>query len=141
GAGVDPERLAHLLSRAEREAPAGAEPAMQPFELDLGILERRDQIERAALVLEKKILGVAARDLTAQALALLDREQRRMAHGRVADSQPVEKGEQVIGAGRHGRGVALGKGKLLLRSAALTCQSRSNRIAYDFPESVAKAIV
>src|SRR5207342_3291389 len=81
GPGLDAERLEHLLGRAERETPAGAELAMQRFELDRGILERGHEKERAALVLEKQVLGVATRNLSAQAAAFLNREQRRMAHG------------------------------------------------------------
>src|SRR5262249_42785664 len=39
GAGLDTERLTHLLGRAERKATRRAEPAMQRLELDGGVLE------------------------------------------------------------------------------------------------------
>jgi hypothetical protein len=35
-----------------------------------------------------------------------------MAHGRVPNAEAVEEGEQIVGAGRHGREVALGKMEL-----------------------------
>ena len=68
GTGLDAEHLAHLIGRAEREAPGGTEPPVQRLELDCGVLERRDQVERALLVLQEQVLGVAARDHAAQGL-------------------------------------------------------------------------
>jgi hypothetical protein len=72
---------------------------MQRLEVDLGLLERSDKKQRAALVLEKKILGVAARNLAAQELALLNREQGRMLHGGVPNAQPIEESEQIVWTG------------------------------------------
>jgi hypothetical protein len=40
---------------------------------------------------------VPARNAAAQRLALLDREQRRVADGRMRDAEPVEMGKQVVG--------------------------------------------
>jgi hypothetical protein len=60
-------------------------------------LERRHQVERALLVLQEQVLGVAARDLPAQGLGFLDREQRRVAHGRMRDCEPVEKANRSSG--------------------------------------------
>ena len=78
-AGLDAEHLAQQLGRAEREAAGGAEQPVQRLEVDRGVLQRGDQKKRALLVLEEQVLGVAAGDLAAQRLRLLDREQRRMA--------------------------------------------------------------
>ena len=75
---------------------------MQRLELDHGIFERYHQEYGVALVLEQKILAVAARQRPAQAPRLLDGEQRRVRHGRVRDAEPVEEGEKIVGGGRHG---------------------------------------
>ena len=56
--------------------------------------------------LEEQVLGVAAGDRAAQALRLLDGEQRRMAHRRMGDAEAVEGGEQLVGSG--GQGAAVG---------------------------------
>ena len=78
-AGLDAERLEHQLGGAEGKPAAGAQAAVQRFELDRGILERGHQEQRVLLVLEEQVLGVAAGDLAAQRPRLLDREQRRVA--------------------------------------------------------------
>ncbi len=57
---------------------------------------------RALLVAQEQVLRVPARNLAAQRPRLLDREQRRMRHGRVGDAEPVEKGEKVVGGRGHG---------------------------------------
>ena len=67
--GVDAERLPHQVGRAEREAAAGAEPPVQRFQLDRGVLQRGHQEQRVLLVLEEQVLGVAAGDRAAQRLA------------------------------------------------------------------------
>jgi hypothetical protein len=108
GAGLDAERRAQELGRAEREAAAGAEPAVQRLELDRRIFERHHQEQGVLLVLEEQVLGMAAGDLAAQRARLLDREHRRMGHGRVRDAEPVEIREQVVGGGGHGDGTMAG---------------------------------
>ena len=74
---------------------------MQRFELDRRVLQRDHEKQRALLVLEEQVLGVPAGNRAAQRLRLLDREQRRMRHGRVRDAEAVEEGEQVVGRGGH----------------------------------------
>src|SRR5262249_62125912 len=75
---------------------------MQRLELDCGILQRRHQVEGALFVLQEQVLGVAAWDLAAQRLRLLDREQGGVAHGPVGNTEPVEEREQVVWGGGHG---------------------------------------
>src|SRR5215813_7115371 len=101
-AGLDAERCAQEVGGAEREAAGGGEAPVQRFQLDHRILERRDQEQRPLLVLEEQVLGVAARNGSAQLLRLLDGEQRGMRHRRVGDAEPVEEGEEVGRSGGHG---------------------------------------
>src|SRR5262245_46904341 len=101
-AGLDAQRRAHELGRAEREAAGGLQQPMQRFELDHRVLERGDEVERALLVPEEQILGMAAGNSAAQRLRLLDSEQRRMRHRAVRDLQAVEEGEEIGGRGGHG---------------------------------------
>src|SRR5215813_8780470 len=94
-------------------APNGVtEPAVQRFEFNFGVLERGDQVERAALVPEEQVLGVAACNLSAQGAALLDGEQWRMVDGRVPNPQLVEIGKQLVrSCGHVGRRVTMGGGR------------------------------
>ena len=107
-AGLDAERLAHQVGRAEREAAVCAKRAVQRFQLDRGVLERAHQEQRALLVAQEQVLGVAARDLAAQRPRFLDREQRRVRHRCMGDAEPVEIGEQVVGGRGHGAGIGIG---------------------------------
>src|SRR5262249_51639222 len=91
------------VGRAEREAAGSAEPPVQGFELDRRVLERGDEEERALLVAQEEVLGVATRNLAAQRLRLPDREEGRMRHGAVRDTELIEQREQVGGGGGHRR--------------------------------------
>lgn len=104
GPRLDSQRLAQEVGRAERKTAAGAEPAMQRLQLDRGVLEGDDELERPALVLEEEIFRVAAGNLLLQVMRFRDGEYRRMADGAVLDLQAVEKGEQIVrGCGHGGR--------------------------------------
>ena len=92
-AGLDAPDFAQQVGRAEREAPAGAEPPVQGLELDLGVFQRHHQKKRVLLVAQEQVLGVAAGNLPAQAGGLLDREQRRMLDRCMRDAERVERGE------------------------------------------------
>src|SRR5262249_60365081 len=111
---------------AEGEAAGGGEAPVQRLELDRRVLERRDQEQRPLLVLEEEVLGMAARNGSAQLLRLLDGKQRRMRHRRVGDAEPVEEGEEVgRSGGRGGRrpaGVWGGRGAEPPVVAAGTCE-------------------
>src|SRR5262249_22983986 len=74
---------------------------MQPLELDPGVFQRGYQEQGALFVLEKQVLGVAARNLPAQRTRLLNREQRRVFHGSVNDAESVKKCKQVGGRRGH----------------------------------------
>jgi hypothetical protein len=56
---------------------------VQALEIDHGILRRHHQEQRVFPILEEQILGVPARNHTAQRLRLLHGEQGRMRHGPV----------------------------------------------------------
>jgi len=101
-AGLDAKRRAHEVGGAEGEAAGGGEAPMQRFQLDHRILERRDQEQCPLLVLEEEVLGMAARNGSAQLLRLFDGEQRRVRHRRVGDAEPVEEGEEIGRGGGHG---------------------------------------
>ena len=85
-AGHDAEQLGEKLRPAEGEAGA-ADPLVQRLHVDLGVLLGDDQEDLVLLVLEEEVLGVAAGDLAAQRLALLDGEERRMLDGRGRDAE------------------------------------------------------
>jgi hypothetical protein len=111
-AGRNTERFHHQVRGAEREPAGRAQSPVQRLQLDGGVLQRGDEEQRALLVAEKQVLGVAAGDAAAQAPRLLDREQRRMADRRVRDAEAVEGGEKLVGRG--GRGGGQGRGHALL---------------------------
>ena len=100
-AGHDPQSFKHRVGRTERKPAAGPQPPVQRFELDCGVLERRDEEQRAFLVLQEQVLGMATRDGAAQGLRLLHGVQRRMRHRRVGDPKAVEGGDQVFGRCGH----------------------------------------
>ena len=75
---------------------------MQRLQLDRGVLQRGDEEQRALLVAQEQVLGVAAGNAAAQAPRLLDREQRRMADRRVRDAEAVEGGEKLGGRAAKG---------------------------------------
>ena len=77
------ERFHHQVRGAERKAAAGAEPPVQRFQFDGGVLQRGDKEQRALLVAKEQVLGVAAGNAAAQAPRLLDREQRRIGRARL----------------------------------------------------------
>ena len=98
GARLDADQLPHQLGRSERESP-GAEAMMHALEIDRRILQRADEKHAFALVAQKQVLRVRARDRSAQPARVGDGEERRMPHGRVLDAEPVEKSEEVVGGG------------------------------------------
>ena len=70
GAGLHAERRPQGLGLAERKPPRRADPAMQPFQVDLRIFLRGDEKQTVLTIDEKEILGVRARNLAAQAARL-----------------------------------------------------------------------
>ena len=99
--GVDAEHLPHQVGRAEREAAGGAEPPVQRFQLDRGVLQRGHQEQRVLLVLEEQVLGVAAGNRAAQACDCSTVNSGGWRHGRVRDAEAVEGGEKLVGGGGH----------------------------------------
>src|SRR5262245_29789065 len=74
---------------------------MQLLELDPGVFQCGHQEQGALFVLEKQVLGVAARNLSAQRTRLHNREQWRVFHRRMGDAESVEKCKQVGGRRGH----------------------------------------
>ena len=75
---------------------------MQRFKLDRSVLRRHHQKQRAFLVAQEQVLGVAAGHLAAQRAGLLDGEHRRMAHSLVGNAETIQISEQFVRRyGRH----------------------------------------
>ena len=83
----------------EGEAVHANEPG-QGLQIDPALLERHKQEKLAGFVLQKQVFGMAARNVDHDIPAFLNREHRRVMERAVVDAMAIEKGEQVVGAGR-----------------------------------------
>ena len=100
----DAEEFLQQFGRAEGKAPRRAEDAVQALEVDHGVFQRCDQVNRLLFVAQEQVFGVPAGDFAAQRLALFDREQRRVGRGGMGDAKAVEIGEKLVGGGGHRTG-------------------------------------
>ena len=98
GAGPHPQDLPQKLGLAEAKT-SRAERLRQPFEIDHELFSNRGQEQPGFAVLQKQTFAMRAGDLAAQRTGFLDREDRRMCVGLVADAQLLQPAiERSLGA-------------------------------------------
>ena len=81
--------------------PPRADAGGSRLQIDLGVLEADDQIDRALVVLQEQVLAMAAGNFAAQRARLVDGEDRRMIDRPGRDSQRVKARKKIIAGGRH----------------------------------------
>jgi hypothetical protein len=85
------------MSAPAKENFAAPRCCASPLRSTRVVLESRQQPVPPALVAQEQVLHMAARQLAAQALGILDRAQRRMSRCRAGDAERFEMGEQFVG--------------------------------------------
>lgn len=106
--GLHTQMLPQLIGGAETHPARPADHFMDRFEIDPRIFQRRNQKKIALFVLDEEIFDMSARNFTAQAFRLFNREHGRMGEGLGFDAHVIEKGKKIVGRGGHGRSFSKG---------------------------------
>jgi hypothetical protein len=104
----DAEDPAQDLGTGEGQA-GRADQRREGLELDRAVLGTDDEPELIPLVLEKEILDVAAGNLAAQRLRLLDGEDGRVLGRQGGDPEFAQASEQILRGGGHAAAIAFGR--------------------------------
>ena len=99
-------RCCSKRSADPNETRLRADPMMDRFQVDRGPSLRRRPETARRLVLQEQVLGVSAGDLAAQRLRLATVNSGGWVTVVWRDAQAVEKGEQILRGGGHGRAVS-----------------------------------